>query len=408
MGKSFRKLKKRLSRLARRKPLLFYGGIALTGAVLVAAVLAVVLLRPKDSTPISPADSTDKTVIKIVAGGDLNVTARTVAAGEAEGSYDYTGVFLDVAQIFAEAAASVLNLEGTLCGPPYGASTSSAPAALVQTLADCGVDFLQTANSFSVKNGMIGLKSTLNAVRAAGLEPLGTYESNAEAARNQGFVLRSIGGIRVAFVSFTKGMDGMGLPSGSEKCVNLLYTDYTTTYKKVNTTGITAILNAVNAAKPDVTIAMLHWGSEGSTTISPTQKKIVKLLQQNGVDAIIGTHSHQVQTIEFDEATGKLVAFSLGDFFGDALDSGTQYSILLELEITKDNLTGNTALTGFTPIPLYTLTPERDGVEMKVIPIANAIQQYEENHISAVSGSTYEKLKAALAQIEARITPPES
>lgn len=408
MGKSFRKLKKRLLRLARRKPLLFYGGIALTLAVLVASALAVVLLLPRDSTPVSPADSTDKTVIKIVAGGDLNVTARTVAAGESEGGYDFTHVFLDVAQIFAEAEASVLNLEGTLCGPPYGAATASAPAALVQTLADCGVDFLQTANSFSVKNGMIGLKSTLNAVRAAGLEPLGTYESNAEAARNQGFVLRNIGGIRVAFVAFTKGMDGMGLPAGSEKCVNLLYTDYTTTYKKVNTTGITAILNAVNAAKPDVTIALLHWGSEGSTTISPTQNKIVRLLQQNGVDAIIGTHSHQVQTIEFDEATGKLVAYSLGDFFGDALDSGTQYSVLLELEITKDNLTGNTALTGFTPIPLYTLTPERDGVEMKVIPILSALQQYEENHICAVSTATYEKLKAALTQIEARMTPPES
>ena len=405
MGKRIYKLKRKILRLARKKPLFFFGGLGLAAIALVAVLL--VLALPGGKNPTSPADSTDKTVIKIVAGGDLNITDRTVVAGEIGGGYDYTDVFLDVAEIFAQAQAAVLNLEGTLCGSPYGSATASAPQALAQTLSDCGVDFLQTANSCSVKNGILGLKETLSAVRNAGMEPLGTFADSSDFSKNQGFTLREIGGIRVAFVAFTKGMDGMGLPAGSEKCVNLLYTDYTTTYKKVNTAGITAVLDAVNAATPDVTIALLHWGSEGSTTISPTQKKIVRLLQQNGVDAIIGTHSHQVQPIVFDEEKGTLVAYSLGDFFGDATTSGTQYSVLLEVEITKDNLTGNTAVTGFNPIPLYTLTPERDGTEMKVMQIQSALRQYEENHISAVSDTTYENMKAALSKIEKQLLPPE-
>lgn len=405
MGNLLRKLKKKLHRLVRKRPVVFYGTMGLVAIVLVAVILVLALSGQK--APTSPADSPDKTVIKIVAGGDLNVTDRTVAAGQSDSGYDYTNVFLDVAQIFAEAQAAVLNLEGNLCGSPYGSATSSAPNAMVQALSDCGVDFLQTANSYAVKNGILGLKETLSAVRAAGLEPLGTFADSSDFSKTQGFTLRTIGGIRVAFVAFTKGMDGMGLPAGSEKCVNLLYTDYTTTYKKINTTGITAVLDAVNAAKPDVTIALLHWGSEGSTTISPTQKKIVRLLKQNGVDAIIGTHSHQVQTIEYDEEAGQLVAYSLGDFFGDATTSGTQYSILLELEITKDNVSGATAITGFTPIPLYTLTPERDNTAMRVVQIASAMAQYERNHISAVSATTYANMESALSQIQARITPPE-
>lgn len=398
MGSFFRKVNKRLRHLARRNPIVFYGCILLTVLCVVAAI--VFFLLPKKAPPAPQPGEEDKTVIKIIAGGDLNITDRTVAAGQTESGFDYTGVLLDVAPIFAQAQAAVLNFEGTLSGAPYGAF-GSAPIQLAQALASCGVDFLQTANSFSVKSGILGLQSTLNAVRSAGMEPLGTFADSSDFAKQQGFTIREIGGIRVAFVAFTKGMDGMGLPSGSEKCVNLLYSDYTTTYKKVNTTGITNVLNNVKAAQPDVTIALLHWGSEGSTTISPTQKKIVKLLQQNGVDAIVGTHSHQVQTIEFNEEKGTVVAYSLGDFLGD----GTPYSILLELEITKDNLTGKTAVTGCTPIPIYTVA---DGANLQVLQIEPAIAQYEENGIGAISAATYASMKSALEQIQKRITPPET
>ena len=403
MGNHKSKLK--LRRLLRKKPVLLAAIAA--AAVLILAASAVIFLMPGEETPPSPADSPDKTVIHLLAGGDLNVTDRTVAAGQTDSGYDFTQVFLDVAPLLAQAQATVLNFEGNLCGSPYGSFTASAPISLVQTLADCGVDFLQSANSFSVKNGILGLKETLSAIRSTKIEPLGAFDSNAAFSKTQGFTLKNIGGIRVAIVAFTKGMDGMGLPAGSEKNVNLLYSDYTTTYKKIDTAGITSILEDVNAAAPDVTIALLHWGSEGSTTISPTQKKIVRLLQQNGVDAIIGTHSHQVQTIEFSPETGLLTAYSLGDFFGDALSSGTQYSILLDLEITKDNITGNTAVTGFTPIALYTLTPERDGSPMRVMQISSAMAQFEAGHMNAVPAATYENMKSALVQIQTRITPPD-
>jgi poly-gamma-glutamate synthesis protein (capsule biosynthesis protein) len=238
------------------------------------------------------------------------------------------------------------------------------------------------------------------------MTPLGTFEDQSDFNRQQGFVLRNIGGVKVALVAFTKGMDGMGLPDGSEDCVNLLYTDYTTTYKKINTQGITDILEAVENAKPDITIALLHWGSEGNTAISPSQNKIAKLMFSLGVDAIIGSHSHQVQSVVYDEKNHTLVAYSLGDFYGDGAVSGSYYSILLELQITKDLDTGVTTLTGWDYIPLYITTPERDDAQMKVLQIKRAMELFENNHISSVSEQTYENMKAALAQIEKRIQPP--
>ena len=129
----------------------------------------------------------------------------------------------------------------------------------------------------------------------------------------------------------------MGLPSGSEDCVNILYEDYDSTYKTVATDKITKILKNVESEKPDITIAMLHWGSEGTDSHSDTQERIVTLMMKNGVDVIIGSHPHRVHKIDFDKAAGTLIAYSLGDFFGDASAGGSNYSIILDIEITKDN-----------------------------------------------------------------------
>ena len=374
------------------------------GGAAILAVAAVVLLGGRSEVT---GFGENTTTISLVAGGDLNVTDNTVASGKTGSGYDYTRPFLDVAEIFAGADGALLNFEGNFYGEPYGSATVSAPLAMAQTLKAMGVDFLQVANSCTVKNGMLGLKQTLNSIRQTGMEPLGAYESNSDAARQQGFVLRDIGGVRVALVAFTKGMDGMGLPAGSEKCVNLLYTDYTSTYQKIDTEGIARVLEAVEKAKPDITIALLHWGSEGNNSISPSQKKIVKQMLSLGVDAIIGTHSHQVQSVVYDEENHTLVAYSLGDFYGDGTISASYYSILLGLEITKDLDTGYTAITGWNYTPLYTLSPDRDGAPMQVLQIPRALELYENNHISSVSPQTYENMKAALAQIEKRIQPPE-
>lgn len=397
MAFNWKKLKRRAIRLLRKPRTKWYllGGVGALAAVILVTVL---LSGGHHSTP--PITQGNTSTITIVAGGDLNVTDNTVAS-------DFSTAFLDVAQLFAEADAAVLNFEGNLCGAPYGSATVSAPQSLATSLAAMGVDFLQIANSCSVKNGISGLSRTLDAIAAAGLEPLGAYASNAAFSKEQGYTIRSINGVKVAFVAFTKGMDGMGLPTGSEKCVNLLYTDYTTTYKKVNTGGITSILQAVQEAQPDITIALVHWGSEDIRTISPTQKKIAKLMLQNGVDAIIGTHSHQVQSINYDEENSTLVAYSLGDFYGDGLVSGNQYSILLELEITKNWDTGDAAITGWDYTPIYTVTESREEESMRILQILPALEQYENNHISKVSKTAYENMKAALAQIEKRIAPLE-
>ena len=344
------------------------------------------------------------TTIHIRAAGDLNVTNSVVESGLSANGFDFNRAFKDVAAILSEADLTVMNMEGNFCGEPYGSASTSAPTELLRDLRGAGVDLLQVANSCIINNGMIGMTSTLNAIRAAGIEPVGAYANESELRQSKGYTITNVRGVKVAFVAFTKGLGGRGMPAGNEELVNLLYEDYATTYKKENKDRITRILSNVEAEKPDITIAMVHWGSEYNDDISSSQEYLVSLLKKNGVDVILGSHSHTLQSVDFDPLKGTLVAYSLGDFYGDAQRGATNYSIILDLEITKDTNAGTTKVTDYDYTPIYTVRGEEcpDGYQ-RVVRIEKAIEAYTENYLDKVTTTSKESMEYAMQRIVERM-----
>ena len=405
----------RQERLRQRRKLLTRLGIA--GAVLLTVgllILAVTLggmnpeppsqdipqgtqadTKPVDTTPVS------ETVIHFAATGDLNVTDKVVASGGM--GYDYTNAFMDVVPLLGEADLTAVNLEGIVCGAPYGGENRSTPQPLLNALAAAGVDIVQVANSYTIKKGISSLSTTLRSIELAGLDPVGAYADKSEFKKSGGYHIYNVQGVEIAVVAFTKGMDGMTLPAGSENCVNLLYTDYSSTYRKVDTRGITKLLRGVAEEKPDITIALVHWGSEFNDSHSDSQGEIRDLLLAEGVDAIIGTHPHYLQEMVFDESAGTFVAYSLGDFFGDGDKAGTEYSVVLDLEITKNNDTGKTKITGYSYTPIFT-AKDNQGL-LRVLRLEQAVAAYESGHIERVTQAEYDAMIYAQKRIEARIHP---
>ncbi len=376
-------------------------GIAVAALAVVTGIVLAIVFRPADAqTPGDGASGTGTdTVIHFVAGGDVNVTDKVVAAGGS--NYDYADVFLDLMPVLSGGDLTTLNFEGNLYEEPYGSKHNSAPVELVQAMRNAGVDILQTANSKSITNGILGLSSTLEGIRSTGMQSVGTYASQEQFQRYQGFLIREVNGIRIAITAFTKGMDGRGLPSGSEHCVNLLYEDYNSSYQKVDEEGIQSVLTAIEKQKPDITIALLHWGSEFNDQISKTQEKIVKIMAEGGVDAIVGTHPHYVQKIGFDEETGIFVAYSLGDLLGDGDKAGTNYSVILDMEITRSGATGEVSVTGFDYVPVYHY--ENEAGQIRLLRIRESIEAYENYSIDTVTAEDYAAMKSALTKIENRV-----
>jgi len=248
------------------------------------------------------------------------------------------------------------------------------------------------------------MTTTLQAIRAAGIEPVGAFSSEAAWTRSGGYTIREGQGIKIAFVAFTKGVGGMGMPAGNENLVNLLYTDYSSTYRSIDKDRINKTMDRINAERPDLVIAMLHWGSEYNDVISDTQESIVSLLQKKGADVIIGTHPHLVQEVSFDPLTGNLVAYSLGDFFGDAARGGTSYSIILDLEITKDADTGVTKVTGWDYTPIYTLKESDCDGYQRVVRIKEQIFAFDNNFVDRVTQACYDDMKYSLERITSRLS----
>jgi len=366
---------------------------------------------PEETVPETTVPPTEKRAtwdkapvkIHIAAAGDLNVTDKVVWSGQMSGDFNYTNAFMDVAPILSEADLALLNFEGNVCGAPYGTETISAPQQLLEALKNAGVDVLQVANSCSIQNGLLGLTATLSSIRAAGLEPIGAYSSAEEFHKSKGYTICQVGDVKIALVAFTKGVGSLGLPVGSEDCVNLLYEDYYTTYQTINKKGIRSILRAAESEKPDLTIAMLHWGSEYNEEISKSQQDVASLMFSEGVDAIIGSHPHLVHQIDFDEEKGTIVAYSLGDFFGDGVRGGTNYSIILDLEITKDYETGETKVTDYSYIPIYTLAEDQCDGNRRVVRIENAMAAYELNFVDKVKPECYENMQFAMDRIIKRV-----
>ena len=348
-----------------------------------------------------------KTTIHIRAAGDLNVTSDVVQSGLVGKKFDYTNAFIDVAALLSDADLTMMNFEGSICGEPYGSETRSAPPELLTGLINAGVDVLQTANSYSIYNGLIGMTATLQSIKNSGLISVGAYATPSEYERSKGYTIVNVQDVKVALVGFTKGVGGMGMPAGNEDCVNLLYEDYDTTYQKINTKRITKVLRAAKAEKPDIIIAMLHWGSEYNDTISETQERIRDLMMEEGVSVIIGTHPHTVQKIDFNKDAGTLIAYSLGDFYGDATRAGTNYSIILDLEITKDAAAGTTKVTDFTYFPIYTLSQfereEKNSVTKQVMRIGPAMDARDGNFVDRITGDAYRSMEYSLTRISDRV-----
>ena len=216
--------------------------------------------------------------VNIAAVGDIMITDDLLAdARQPDGSYQFAESFAAVSGYTLSADLAIGNLECNFCGEPYaGKPDYRAPDSLAMTLSTIGFDLLQTANTCSIQNGLSGLQSTIDALTNAGIDHAGTYASQTERSNNGGVVLKTVSGMKIAIIAYTKGLGGLQLPEGAEYAVNLLYKDYSTDYEKLDMSALLDSVDAAKALKPDIILVMLHWGSEATLEPTRTQESIAR------------------------------------------------------------------------------------------------------------------------------------
>ena len=154
------------------------------------------------------------TTVTIAAVGDIMMYDEQLeAALQSDGTYDFTSSFAAVSGSTVSADLTVGNLELNFCGPPYaGKPDFRAPESLAKTLSSIGFDILQTANTYSIQNGLSGLRSTIQYLDAAGISHVGTYAAQDDKTSLGGVLLKNVNGVKIAFIAYTKGLNYLTLP----------------------------------------------------------------------------------------------------------------------------------------------------------------------------------------------------
>ena len=364
-----------------------------------------------DDTPIEALG--DSQTVTIAAVGDIFLSDEMLEqAKKPDGSYDFLPAFADVFSAVSDTDLTIGNFEGNFNGSPYGPSYGSYPDELANTLKNGGFDVLQTANSYSVYAGMTGLERTKNIIEGKGIAALGTYVDSQDREENE-VRLFEVNGVRVAFVAFTKSLSGMTLPDDVTGCVNMLYLDYMTDYQEINEEGILSAINKAKQLNADIIIAGLHWGSENISGISESQNAIADLMFTNGVDVILGSHSHIVSTVERRSVTTAdgerkdvVLAYSLGDFC--EVESGEcNLAPVLKMAFTKSP-TGRITLSKLYYSTVAAVDLGADApVRFMTLDVDSALTLYESNYYDRISTELYDRLssKRESMQSELNISP---
>lgn len=311
------------------------------------------------------------------------------------GIYDFSYVYDDIRSYTEASDITISSLETTFAGEDRGYSnypTFNTPDSLATALKGIGIDIISTAGNHALDYGYSGLCRSIDVLNNAGLSHLGTYKS---AEEQEQILIKDVKGVKIAFINYTYGTNGIPVPSGKEYCVNLIDKEL-----------IKKQIAQAKEAKVDMIVACMHWGTEYRTTANSEQKELADFLFKNGVDVIIGNHPHVLEpmekrTVTLDDGTIKdcFVVYALGNFTADQREEITRDSAILNLTITK-NSDGKISIDKVNYVPIYMYKNKNISTKkFKILDIEKTISEYESGQDTSIGYSVYNNLKIQLQKI---------
>lgn len=353
-----------------------------------------------------PEEVSDKTFTMAVTGDIMCHNTMFQDAYDSETKeYDFSYYFDDVKHYLESADITVGNLETTFAGSAKGYSgypTFNTPEKLAQNLKDVGFDFVSTANNHCMDKGFIGLVSTIEHLDEVGISHTGTFVSEEEQNKS---VIKEVNDLKIAFLSFTYGTNGIAIPEDKKYAVNLIDKEL-----------IAKQIEIAKTENPDLICVCMHWGIEYQTQPNDTQEDLTNFLIENGVDIILGNHPHVIQPIAIknvvleDETTkDAFVIYSLGNFMADQNKQYTRDSAILTLTITKNMKEDKIYFdrVEYTPTYMYN-TRSGTTKKFKILDIGKTIADYEAGTETSISKSTYQTLLKEYSNVETLLNVNEN
>jgi poly-gamma-glutamate capsule biosynthesis protein CapA/YwtB (metallophosphatase superfamily) len=292
-------------------------------------------------------------------------------------NYNFNPMFEKVKDVLQTPDILTANQESMLGGLDIGVSsypTFNSPHEVADALVSTGVDIVSLANNHTLDKGERGILSATEYLNSIGLPHVGSFLNEQD---RQNLRILTKNGIKLAFLSYTYGTNGIPVPDGKDFLVNLINRDI--------------MKEEIHRAKEqaDVVVMSIHWGNEYQLFPTDEQKDLANFLANEGVDIIFGSHPHVLQPMDWIETVDgrkTFVIYSLGNFIsGQSLDY-KDIGGMATVEITKHVSEKETTIELSNPVFFPTYVTNQKYKNYRIVPLesagsyglSNAAAKYEE------------------------------
>lgn len=296
------------------------------------------------------------TSAKLVAVGDnLMHRSCTLSAKNADGTYDFTKHFANMADIFKAADLAVISQDTVLGGIELGATSTetgifNTAVELADGMADAGINVVLAANNHIMDEGSAGLNTMMSyfSTKYPNITLLGV--NNSREAKDEPIYVET-NNIKIAMINYSYGSNQTADLDASPYLLNQYDEDW-----------LSDILKQARE-EADFIIAFPFWGEQNSMDYTQEQERQAQFLADNGVDLIIGSYPHVVEPVKWITAENgdrTLVYYSLGN--------------LQSIQNTVENMLGGQANV--------TISKEEDGTHISDYSLDFVVTHYEQRESS--------------------------
>ena len=296
------------------------------------------------------------TSAKLVAVGDnLMHRSCTLSAKNADGTYDFTKHFANMADIFKAADLAVISQDTVLGGIELGATSTetgifNTAVELADGMADAGINVVLAANNHIMDEGSAGLNTMMSyfSTKYPDITLLGV--NNSREAKDEPVYVET-NNIKIAMINYSYGSNQTADLDASPYLLNQYDEDW-----------LSDILKQARE-EADFIIAFPFWGEQNSMDYTQEQERQAQFLADNGVDLIIGSYPHVVEPVKWITAENgdrTLVYYSLGNF--------------QSIQNTLENMLGGQAN--------ITISKEEDGTHISDYSLDFVVTHYEQRESS--------------------------
>jgi poly-gamma-glutamate capsule biosynthesis protein CapA/YwtB (metallophosphatase superfamily) len=230
---------------------------------------------------------------------------------------NYTYLFDFFAQDIKNAELAIALLENALNGNPTpckGCMLFESDDRVGQGLKDVGFNFLSLAGNHAGDAGQKAMKNTIDILDSLGIQHTGSTSGDYQQSIKP--ITKEINNKKVGMISADDVAYYYWYAGDSSKY-------FTTNFSKRTTNGIIVpditqidkIKKIKEENEIDYLIVYMSWGVEYTNKPTKHQQELAYKLIDNGVDLILASHPHWVQSIEFYKE--KPIIYSMGNFIFD-------------------------------------------------------------------------------------------